>query len=399
MARRESSVGPGSRALVVDHIRSAGPVSRADLVAATGLTQPSISNIVRRLIGEGIVVEDGSTNGLGSRPSKLLSINAHGLYAIGMHVSDSDVTCVATDMNAGVVARQRTIRSGASREALAADLTDIYARFLQLLGTDERAIAGLSVVAPSTAIDGLDAPILRRDLERSTGRPVMIERAALSAAMGEYWGRQVSREESFACIFLNETIESGVILGGGPLRGSQDSAGRLGHVSIDRDGPRCECGGRGCLDLYASPRAIVSASATLGKESSALGLRYEQATIADDFDLLARAAIDGHPGARGLLEQAAEDLGGAIVSMNALLDLSSIVVTGPASAVPGALLVSTIRRCLIAAGAGALAKNVSLSESPRDTAAIGAAAMVLQSSVAPGHDSAMTSTRLTTSSG
>ncbi|CAN5314307.1 ROK family transcriptional regulator [soil metagenome] len=397
MARRESSIGPGSRALVVDHIRSAGPVSRADLAVATGLTQPSISNIVRRLLVERIVVEDGKTT-VGTRPSKLLSINAYALYAIGMHVSDAEVTCVATDMNAGMVARQRTSRTAGNSERLSSELVDVYGQFVHLLGTDEMEIAGLSVVVPSGARSRVDLGSLRLELERSIGHKVLVEHAALAATMGEYWSRQISREESLACVFIDESIESGIVLGGGPWRGSRNSAGRLGHISIDRNGPVCECGSRGCLDLYASPRAIVNAARAIPKLSTGLDLRLERATISDDFDLIGRAAVNGHPEASSLFGRAAQDLGQAVVSMNALVDLSSIVVTGPASAVPGSLFVRAIRESLNSAGAGILAGNVSLSESPRDSAAIGAAAMVLQSSVSPGHYTALGSTRLASAS-
>nr|BFF12811.1 hypothetical protein GCM10025699_41140 [Microbacterium flavescens] len=70
MARPESvASGPGSRALVVDVIRSSGPISRVELTAATGLTQPSISNIVRRLLAEGIVREGAVWPPAGASPA------------------------------------------------------------------------------------------------------------------------------------------------------------------------------------------------------------------------------------------------------------------------------------------------------------------------------------------
>ncbi|PPH57303.1 ROK family transcriptional regulator, partial [Rathayibacter sp. AY1D7] len=81
MARRESTpAAPGSRALVVDLIRSSGPISRVELTAATGLTQPAISMIVRKLLTDGIVRQTGSTS-TGGKPRQLLEINARARIA------------------------------------------------------------------------------------------------------------------------------------------------------------------------------------------------------------------------------------------------------------------------------------------------------------------------------
>ena len=76
MARREApAAGPGSRALVVDVIRSAVAISRVELADLTGLTAPSISNIVRDLIADGIIHEIGSADSLRGKPRKLIAIN------------------------------------------------------------------------------------------------------------------------------------------------------------------------------------------------------------------------------------------------------------------------------------------------------------------------------------
>ncbi len=84
MARRESTAaGPGSRALIVDLIRSSGPISRVELVEATGLTQPTISNIVRRLIDDGVVRETGDTVATGGKPRTMLVINSRAAYGVG----------------------------------------------------------------------------------------------------------------------------------------------------------------------------------------------------------------------------------------------------------------------------------------------------------------------------
>src|SRR4051794_14947551 len=107
MARREApAAGPGSRALIVDVIRSAVTISRVELAELTGLTQPSISNIVRDLIADGIIHEIGSTDSVHGRRRKLIAISAVNRFGIGFHLGPEAVTCVAIDLTGGVIGRE-----------------------------------------------------------------------------------------------------------------------------------------------------------------------------------------------------------------------------------------------------------------------------------------------------
>ncbi|SCD44390.1 Winged helix-turn-helix DNA-binding, partial [Streptomyces sp. SolWspMP-sol7th] len=150
MARRESlATGPGSRALVVDLIRSSGPISRVELVKSTGLTQPTISNIVRRLIEDGVVRETGDTVATRGKPRSLLVINSHAAYGVGIHLATDALTCVVTDTRGGTVGRLLVAAPpaedpGAVAEALAGLYRDVVAG----LGLPARGIAGLAVVGP-----------------------------------------------------------------------------------------------------------------------------------------------------------------------------------------------------------------------------------------------------------
>src|SRR4051812_31831531 len=107
MARREApAAGPGSRAFIVDVIRSAVTISRGELVGLTGLTQPSISNIVRELIADGIIHEIGSLDSAQGRPRKLIAINPASRVGIGFHLGPDTVTCVAVDLAGGLIGRE-----------------------------------------------------------------------------------------------------------------------------------------------------------------------------------------------------------------------------------------------------------------------------------------------------
>ncbi|WP_328916114.1 MULTISPECIES: ROK family transcriptional regulator [unclassified Streptomyces] len=400
MARRESAAaGPGSRALIVDLIRSSGPISRVELVKVTGLTQPTISNIVRRLIDDGVVRETGDTVATRGKPRAMLIINSRAAYGVGIHVGADTLTCVVTDTRGGTVGRQLVAGTADSRPAgVVARLAALYRDVTDGLGLPPQSVAGMAVVGPGPvdiARGGFLAPPgLRQwaglDLARAlTGRldvPVLVDSDASAAAVGEFWGRRVSRERVFGCLYMNSGIGSGVVLDGALHRGASSNAGKIGHVTVVRDGERCHCGNRGCLEQYAAPRVLVARARAVPGLADRLRIRPDDPD-ARAFDVLARAAIYGDAEARALVDESAALLAEGAVTLANLWDLDTLVLAGPGFAVAGSIYVTEIRRRLAerAFTRDVHGVRVDLSSNPRDAAAIGGAALVLQGSVAPGH--------------
>ncbi|WP_344614794.1 ROK family transcriptional regulator [Dactylosporangium salmoneum] len=405
MARRESAAaGPGSRALIVDLIRSSGPISRVELVNATGLTQPTISNIVRRLIDDGVVRETGDTVATRGKPRSMLVINSRAAYGVGIHVGADTLTCVVTDTRGGTVGRQLVAGPADGRpESMAAHLAALYHDITRGLGLPPQSVAGMAVVGPGPVdvargrflalpeappdpqrrAAGLD---LAHALTGRLGVPVLVDSDAAAAAVGEFWGRQVSRERTFGCLYMNSGIGSGVVLDGALHRGASSNAGKLGHIAVVRDGERCRCGNRGCLEQYAAPRVLVARARATGGLADRLGIRPDDPD-ARAFDVLARAALYGDEAARALVDESAALLAEAALALANLWDIDTLVLAGPGFAVAGSIYVTEIRRRL---AERAFAREVhdvrvDLSSNPRDSAAIGGAALVLQASVAPGH--------------
>jgi predicted NBD/HSP70 family sugar kinase len=381
MARRESpAAGPGSRALIVDVIRSAVTISRGEVAERTGLTQPSISNIVRDLIADGIIHEIGSSDSAHGRPRKLIAINPTNRFGIGFHLGPDTVTCVAIDLTGGVIGREAVPRvAGARWEAdrLAVRFRDFTTSLDLPLGR----IEGLAVVAR----DPLGEPNgLPTELAERIGVPVLVENDAAAAALGEFWSRRVSREQAFGCIYLGAGIGAGFVFGGSLFRGASLDAGELGHVSIDFDGRRCPCGNVGCVEQYASTAATVAAA----RQDPVLRARLAlEGNDSGAYDTIARAAINGDSPAYQVLDQAARWLSVSVTSVVNLLDLGRLVLTGPGVAVAGSIYARRLRAHLnrTAHSRPGHAISVELSAQPRDAAAIGAAVLMVQASVAPGH--------------
>ncbi len=401
MARSETiASGPGSRALIVDIIRSSGPISRVELVQATNLTQPTISNIVRQLLGSGVIRESGRVPSSGGKPRTLLEINPTALYAVGVQLGFEAMTFVAAGVGGGTVARQ--LVDGASLsdpQRVVERLAGQFQVFVDTAGIPVDSIAGVAVVVPGPLSPTLGtmfrSPTLRQwegfPLAVALGEllpvPVLLDNDAAAAAIGEFWTRRVPRTDTFATVYMGTGIGAGVVLDGALYRGASSNAAELGHMSIDAEGIPCSCGNAGCVERYAAPAAVLDEARRAQPDFRGLDLRFTEESTGQDFDRLARAAVGGHEAATKLIGRSADLLAAAVVSFSNAFDLDSIVLAGPSFAIAGSLYAKAIRtraeRSSFARQAHGI--TIEIAANPRDSAAIGAAALVLQSSVAPGH--------------
>lgn len=403
MARPQATPeSPGSRALVVDLIRSAGPISRTELTTATGLTQPAISLIVRKLLDDEVIVEAGTVPSTGGKPRRLLDINRRARHGIGIQLGFESATLVATDTNGGVVARERLPGAGTDApDEVIARLADSLESFLAAADIPAPSVQGVAVVLPGpmrtdpgTVIEAPTLPHwrdvpLRSAFETALRMPVLVDNDASAAALGEFWSRGVSRYRSFACVYIGSGIGAGVVVDGALFRGASSNAAEIGHITVDPAGPECFCGNVGCLEVVAAPRAIVARALDDAATAAALGMD-ERATVAQNWEVLSRAAVDGHVTAAALVGESARAVAGATLTLTNLFDLDDIVLSGPGVATAGSLYVREVRASLERAFARkAHSFSVELSINPTDSAAIGAAALTLQGQLAPGHGPAL----------
>ncbi|MER7520957.1 ROK family protein [Streptomyces sp. NPDC126499] len=88
---------------------------------------------------------------------------------------------------------------------------------------------------------------LRDELARWLGVPVVVDKDTNAAALG--LALRPGAPASFAYVHLGTGLGAGLVLGGAVLRGGRTGAGELGHQTVQMDGPPCDCGGRGCLEV------------------------------------------------------------------------------------------------------------------------------------------------------
>jgi predicted NBD/HSP70 family sugar kinase len=250
-------------------IRDRQPISRADLVKATGLRAGTVSVIVSRLLKAAVVYEGESAPSGGGRPATYLQINSEKAYVVGISIGVHNTVYGVSDFN-GRILSQRTVRTGSDANKFLAQLgKDISA---QLKTSFRRAtFAGVGVSIPGL-VDRVDGHLVRspnlgwRDipilsiLQSKLKLPVHVENDANSAALSELWygPTEVWGAHCMLFILVVEGIGTGLILNGEVYGGSRIGMGGFGHIPLDPAGPTCSCGSVGCWEALASDPATLA---------------------------------------------------------------------------------------------------------------------------------------------
>jgi predicted NBD/HSP70 family sugar kinase len=386
-----------TRGVVLNLIRAARTASRMELAVNSGLTPPTITQVVRELMEHGLVVEVGRGTSTGGKPPTLLRLNPGARYSVGVLFERNICVVVIADLAGRPVARtsfhgtdllppERALPLVASRvEALlgaaGVERGKVLGVGLVSYGPQDRQ-AGVLLTRQPTA-EWLGYPIAPK-LSELLGLPVLLDNDAAAAAIGEYWLGAVGQNSTYGCIYLASGLGGAVVSAGEVYRGSSSNSVEVGHISIDLDGEECDCGNYGCLENYAGPSAVIRQAFAAEGLARRLGLDPLGIDSLADFALIAAAAAAGDPAAGELIERSARHLAVGAVTMATLFDLDLIVLAGPGFAAAGPIFRSSIerevqRRCF---ARRAHPVGVVLSVSGSDAAAIGGAALVLQSELA-----------------
>jgi glucokinase len=204
-------------------------------------------------------------------------------------------------------------------------------------------VGGISVVVPgSVQVETgvvVNAPNLRSlqgfelapALKIALGRPVLLENDANAAALGELWQGAARGHQSILCLTLGTGVGGGIILDGRLWRGTDGTAGELGHTSVDPfGGVQCGCGNTGCLEVYASATAIVR----MTRESLAQHPNSLLQSIADELtsEKIWRAATAGDELALEVFRRMGVYLGVACTNFVNIFNPEMIVIGGGVSA-------------------------------------------------------------------
>jgi predicted NBD/HSP70 family sugar kinase len=304
------------------------PLSRTELVEATGLTKPTISRIIDDLIRGELIIETGATNdGRTGRPRIALTLSDRGPAGLGLDIRDDRLAACVVDLT-GNVRRLEFLPCptlGSRPDDLLGHLADLARAVIESVRESGLSVVQATLAAPGPIQDeqvirsapglgwtDVDAgPRLKAALE-PINLPIAIGNEAHLAALAELHAGQ-DNQASFAYVSGGLAIGAGLVLHGRLIQGVRGWSGELGHLTIAARGRKCRCGARGCLQTYAGLAEIRGRGTDTG------------VTTVSEINLLADA---GAVTTLRALDTAAHALGIALADLVNLLDLDTIVLGG-----------------------------------------------------------------------
>ena len=246
------------------------PVSRAQLSKLSGLNKMTVTNCIDFLLEKGIVQELGVT-GTRGRPATMLSINRDSGVLVGIEMNIPSIRVIVTNLDGTILENIILPDTGPEPEAFVQQISEIISMLKEkykdrTLGLIGAGIAFSGHYNQQTGVIELMSnrqtwnhfPI-RDELQKcNLGVPIFIQSAMQASAMGEIHFGKANPDEYVVCITGTWGINASMYSNGTLINGYQGFAGRFGHTIIQLNGKQCMCGNKGCLEEYASIRALCN---------------------------------------------------------------------------------------------------------------------------------------------
>jgi predicted NBD/HSP70 family sugar kinase len=341
-----------------------GPVTRTRLGELTGFTRGQTNRLLEDLHARGWIVFGDELRSPVGRPALRVSLNPSLGYFLSVTLEDdrgkitlatSDLAIVAvksfeynfaTGPTILLTALERQIRSLLAENQISPK--KILTMAVSVPGPVETREQSVFRPHPSPGWQGFD---IAAYLDGALRRPAFIDNDANMATVGElkYWRSHSlsAGGENWLVVKMNDSgIGAGIVSNGLVHRGATGLAGEIAHIQVERNGPRCGCGLRGCLTSLASApvlleRARLKMIPTPSDQTP--GESFAQATFS--LQDLGVAAQGGDEFANSLLLEAGTRIGNVVAGVVSTLNPAKVLVGGRFARM-GPLILSSIRQSI-----------------------------------------------------
>ena len=312
-------LSPASRAVAIDVLVN-GAQSRSQLARRLGLSQATLTRVVRPLLEAGAVVEAEAVRTPGRGRSSLpLDVVAGDHRFIGVKLTTDTVYAVVTDLRARVLDSATTAEPSLEAGEVVRAVADLVAR---LRARTDRPLTGVGVTVGGRVDEHgtvADSPFLHwrgvpfRDLlAAELDVPVHLANDVVGLTRAQHWFGAGRERSSFALLTVGAGVGYGLVLDD---RLVPTHARPVSHLLIDPHGPLCHRGHRGCLSAYVTSGAMTSAVG----QARGRPVTYEE---------VLRSAEDGEPVAARVVAEAAHALGRAVAAVTTLTGVQRTVLSG-----------------------------------------------------------------------
>lgn len=241
------------------------PISRANLAKLNALNKTTTSAVVNNLIEEQLVYESGigSSTFTGGRKPILLEFNPQTAVAISIELGESYIQSCLAYLNGEIIHYFENRTASIQSETIIETLKTLIDQHLEHLPDTPNGLVGITIgvhgvtlnnrmtFSPFYNFDEIDIQACLQDAYQC---PVYLENEANLSAIGEY--TFVTDKDRIINVNIKTGIGAGVIQFGKLMTGTHGRFGEIGHTILFPGGRQCPCGNHGCLERYASSKAL-----------------------------------------------------------------------------------------------------------------------------------------------
>ncbi len=330
IGQRSETVRRANLSAIVRGLHERGPLSRSDLVAATGLTRSAIRGLVGDLAAAGLVAEEPALRlGTPGRPSPVVRLRPDSAVVLALEIAVDSTAAAVVGLGGDVLDQVRVDRprGHSSVDDIVADLGDL-AEGLRSGGAIDNLIGiGVAVVGVVRRDDGVvemapnlgwtDVPLGASLAQRlAVAVPVEVGNEADLGVLAEHRrGAAVGVDD---VLFLSGEVGvgGGIVVDGRPLNGAAGYGGEIGHIPLNPGGSPCRCGSIGCWETEVGEGTLL-----------ALAGRSPDAGRAG-VDAVLRDAAAGSPIALASLDHVGRWLGIGLAALVNILNPRLVVLGG-----------------------------------------------------------------------
>jgi N-acetylglucosamine repressor len=324
--------------LVLQCISTYEPISIEDIVKKTNLSRPTVINSVKVLTETSIVIKSGYAESTGGRTAALLSTNADAYYAVGADFEFPEVRLAISNLKGTILASHHyKYPLDITAEQIIKSLPDEIDSFIQSSNVDIKKIEGIGMGISGIIdanngrskyierISGWKDIDIKQILEDRLKLPVYIRNDVHLMGLVEKRFYMSNENKDFIYIGLRSGIGGAIFLNNAIYEGENGNAGFTGHMTLDVHGPKCFCGLRGCLDVFAGELALI-------QRYHSAKQALEKSDIANDEEITLESLVvlanSGDEIASSILKEAGFYLGVAIANLVKAFEIPNVIIGG-----------------------------------------------------------------------
>ena len=227
-------------------LRECGSCSKADLVRASGLSAPTVSNVVKDLLLADLVEPLGEGSSNGGRPPDMIRFKAQRGCLLAVELTARNISFLLTDLNGSELNREEIslVKRKTTPEAVCGLIGDELKKLLRKHASRRDKLLALVVGVPAitnvdegsvlsiSTLEGWRSVPLRAMLSKIAACLVIVENDMNLAAQGEYYCGSAQNVRDFALIHIGTNVGAGIFLGGRIHHGADWSAGEIAYLHL-----------------------------------------------------------------------------------------------------------------------------------------------------------------------